>query len=131
LISISDLRVIAKARLEDAEVLAQNDRLDGAQYLCGYSVELTLKARICATLNWIGFPETRGEFENFSNFKTHKLDVLLRLSGQEQRIKSDHLWAWSAVATWDPEARYKPIGQAELIEVVLMLSAAATLMDIL
>ena len=59
------------------------------------------------------------------------LDVLLHLSGEEQRIKADHLWAWSAVATWDPEARYKPVGRADLIEVVVMLSAAETLMDIL
>lgn len=130
MISISDLRAIAKARLEDAEVLAQNDRLDGAQYLCGYSVELTLKARICATLNWSDFPETRKEFENFGSFKTHKLDVLLRLSGQEQRVRSDHLWEWSAVAPWDPDARYKPVSQSELIDVVLMLHAAKTLMDI-
>jgi hypothetical protein len=130
-ISVSDLQAIAKARLEDAEVLARNERLDGARYLCGYAVELTLKARICATLNWSGFPETRSEFEDFKSFKTHKLDVLLRLSGQEQRIKSDHLWAWSAVATWDPEARYKAIGQTEFIDVVLMLSAAETLMGIL
>lgn len=65
MISVDDLRAIAKARLEDAAVLAGKQRLDGARYLCGYAVELTLKARICATLNWSGFPETRSEFEDF------------------------------------------------------------------
>jgi hypothetical protein len=130
-ISISDLRAIAKARLEDAEVLAQNGQIEGAQYLYGYAVEITLKARICTTLNWSGFPETGKEFENLSNFKTHKLDVLLRLSGQESRIKAEHLWEWSAVASWDPEARYKRVGQSDLIDFVLSLEAARTLMDIL
>src|SRR5687768_15206394 len=122
-ISIEDLRAIAKARLNDATVLFTNQRPDGALYLCGYAVELALKARICMTLNWSGFPEKRSEFENFTSFRTHKLDVLLALSGQEQSIKSEHLWAWSAVASWDTEARYRPVGRTEQIDVILMLVA--------
>src|SRR5437763_7271055 len=112
-ISVEDLHGIAAARLEDARVLLENERFDGAAYLCGYAVELALKARICVTLNWQGFPETRAEFENYSSFKTHKLDVLLRLSGQESRIKTEHLSDWSAIVTWDPEARYKAVGRAD------------------
>ena len=130
-ISIDDLQAIAKARLQDASLLFTNLRPDGALYLGGYAVELALKARICKTLNWTGFPEKRSEFENFSSFKTHKLDVLLALSGQEQRIKSEYLWAWSAVATWDPEARYRPIGKTPEINVALLLIAAETLLEIL
>ena len=100
MISVADLRAIAEARLEDAKVLAASGRFDGAAYVCGYVIELALKARICTTLNWQGFPEKRSEFENFASFKTHKLDVLLALSGQEQRIKIDHFTEWSSVATW-------------------------------
>jgi hypothetical protein len=130
-ISIADLRAIAKARLEDATLLFTNLRPDGALYLAGYAVELALKARICTTLNWTGFPEKRSEFENFSSFKTHKLDVLLALSGQEQRIKSQYLWAWSAVAVWDPEARYRPIGATAAIDVAVLLVAVEALLDAL
>jgi len=90
----------------------ENGGVDGAAYLCGYAVELALKARICITLNWEGFPQTRSEFDGFSSFKTHRLDVLLVLSGQEQRIKTEQLREWSAVVTWDPEARYKVVGHA-------------------
>lgn len=36
-------------------------------YLCGYAIEVALKARICRTLNWTGFPETRGEFEGYQS----------------------------------------------------------------
>lgn len=57
MISAVDLRVIAGARLEDAKVLAANGRSDGAAYVCGYAIELALKARIADTLNWKGFPE--------------------------------------------------------------------------
>lgn len=131
MISIADLRAIATARLEDAKVLSANGRADGAAYVCGYAIELALKARISATLNWNGFPETRGEFENFASFKTHKLDVLLALSGQEQRIKSDHFNDWSPVAKWDPEARYKTIGQTTPEQASLMVASAESLLEIL
>ena len=83
----SDLRNIARARLRDAEVLLGNQRYDGAIYLSGYSVEIALKARICRTLGWSGFPETNREFEGYQSLRTHKLDVLLHFSGAEARIK--------------------------------------------
>lgn len=131
MISVEDLRTIAHARLDDAKVLLANDRVDGAAYVCGYAIELALKARISSTLNWDGFPEKRSEFENLATFKTHKLDVLLALSGQERRIKSDHLTEWTAVATWDPEVRYKTVGQVAGAEVELMVSSAETLLGVL
>ena len=125
------MRAIARARLEDATALFKNDRLDGALYMCGYAVELALKARICTTLSWTGFPEKRSEFEDLASFKTHKLDVLLRLTGHEQRIKTDFVWAWSAIAKWDPEARYRPIGCTKDIDVAIMLVAAELLLGTL
>lgn len=104
------LRLIAQARVHDAEVLLANGRCDGAGYICGYAVELSLKARICDTLGWSGYPQTRGEFENFKSFKTHDLDVLLTLSGREQVIKVNHFPDWSIIATWNPETRYQAVG---------------------
>jgi len=130
-ISISDLRAVAEARLNDAKVLLENERTDGAGYICGYAIELALKARICTTLNWIEFPETRGEFEHLASFKTHKLDVLLSLSGQESRIKDSHLTEWSSVVNWNPEVRYRTVGQTDLIGVALMIGSTETLLEIL
>lgn len=131
MISIADLRAIAEARLEDANVLLRKRRTDGAAYLCGYAVELALKARICTTLNWDGFPDTRSEFENLATFKTHKLDVLLTLSGQGQRIKATHFSEWSAVVTWNTELRYRVVGQADELQVAMMVIAAETLLKVL
>jgi hypothetical protein len=130
-ISIADLRAISEARLQDAIVLFDNGRFDGAAYLCGYAVELALKARICITLNWDGFPQTRGEFEGLSSFKTHRLDVLLVLSGQEQRIKAEQLDEWSAIVTWDPEARYETVGQRDPSDVAVMLASVIYLLRVL
>lgn len=131
MILIDDLLAIARARLEDVDVLLQHDRVDGAEYLCGYVVELALKARIRRTLNWQGYPETRREFESYSSFKTHKLEVLLSLTGQEQRVKGEYLGDWSAVEKWDPEARYRRVGQADVMQVVLMWASAGKLLEVL
>lgn len=114
---------IARARLRDANILLSSKRFDGAVYICGYAVELGLKLKICETLNWQGYPESKKEFENYRSFKTHDLDVLLHLSGVEAKIKKNFLAEWSTVSQWNPEARYKPTGRINNIEAKSMLTA--------
>lgn len=53
---------MARARLKEAQILFKAKRYDAATYLCGYAIELALKARICQTLGYIHFPETNKEF---------------------------------------------------------------------
>ena len=131
MISRQDLRKIARARPRDAEVLLANGRFDSAVYLCGYAIELMLKARICQTLNWPEFPETSKEFQPFQSFRTHNLAVLVRLSGREQKLTTTYPREWSAVVTWDPEGRYKPVGTATRADAVDMIRAARVLMGVL
>jgi len=131
MITRSELRKIARERLKDAEALLKAGRYDGATYLGGYVVELALKNRICKTLRWSGFPQTRGEFQSFQSFKTHDLDVLLSLSGLEDKIKTKYFAEWSAVATWDPEVRYNPIGSASKTDAELLIEAARKLLKVL
>jgi HEPN domain-containing protein len=128
MLATQEVRRIASARLRDAEVLMAAKRYDGAVYLCGYAVELALKARICKTLRWPGYPETNKEFDRLSSFKVHDLDILLRLTGRESIVKASYLVEWSAVAAWNPEARYKPIGSANAGDAKLMLDAASVLL---
>jgi HEPN domain-containing protein len=124
------IRSIAKGRLKDAEVLLKGKRYEGAIYLCGYAVELALKARICQTLKWTGFPATPAEFSDYKSFKTHDLDVLLHLSGLEAKIKTSTslLAGWSAVAQWSPESRYSPLGKATQADAESMVTSAKTLL---
>src|SRR5712691_5133895 len=68
MISVAELDNIARARIEDAKVLLTAGRYDGATYLCGYAVEVALKARICRTLNWTEFPSTGSEFQAYRSF---------------------------------------------------------------
>jgi hypothetical protein len=79
-------------------------------------------------LGWAGFPSTGKEFQDLQSFKTHKLDILLRLSGAETKIKVKFLSDWSVVATWDPEARYQPIGTATRQEARSMIDSTKSIL---
>jgi hypothetical protein len=128
MLNTAELRKIGGARLKDAQALCRSRRYDGAIYLCGYAIEIALKARICKTLRWPSYPSTKREFENYTSFRTHDLDTLLSLSGVEGKIKGKFLAQWSAVAQWNPEARYKPIGSASKQEAELMIESVRILM---
>ena len=122
---------IAQARLEDATVLADSERCEGAIYMCGYAVEIALKARICETLDWQGYPSTARDFEKYRSFRTHGLDVLLHLSGVEKMIRTEFLTEWSAVLGWDPQARYRPVGSSTKEDAEYMIESARTLLEAL
>ena len=107
----------------DAELLARGRRFDGSVYLCGYAVEVGLKARIC--------PSSPSDFQGLTSFRTHNLDVLLHLSGREETIKKRHMSAWSTFAMWDPEARYLPIGSRSEAEATAMLRSAQEVLSAL
>lgn len=128
MISVVELRKVSRARLRDARALCKAKRYDGATYLAGYAVEIGLKARICRTLGWTAFPETSKEFEGLITFKTHKLPLLLHLSGREEAIKGRALVEWSAVASWDPETRYRAVGRSSQKEAELMIGSAETIL---
>lgn len=131
MIPVEELEKIARARLDDAKALLAAGRFDGAIYLCGYAVEAALKARICRVLNWADFPGTSGEFQAYRSFQTHELDILLRLSGQEARIKKDHFNPWNAVAVWKSDSRYNVVGTARQADAKTMMGAADGLLEIL
>ena len=122
-----EIEEIIQARLIDAEVLLDASRFDGSVYLCGYAIELGLKARICKTLQWDEYP-TSGKY---STFKTHDLDVLLHFTGLEDKVKLKHMAEWFIVAQWNPEARYKPIGSIKKDDAKEMLDSAKELIKLL
>jgi len=119
----TEIEKIVQARLKDAEVLLEASRYDGSIYLCGYAAELGLKARICRTLQWEEYP-TSGKY---STFKTHDLDVLLHLTGLEDKVKLKLMAEWSIVAQWNPEARYNPIGNVNESDAKDMLDSTKEL----
>ena len=127
MLTSTELRRMACAKLRDARVLYASKRYDSAVYLCGYAVELALKARICKTLNWPGFPATNKEFDGLGSLKVHDLEILLRLSGRNKLVKDQYLAEWSTVATWTPAMRYNPAGSIDGSRAKKMLDAATLL----
>jgi hypothetical protein len=122
MISREELQNLCVDRLEDARILYEAGRYDGAFYLCGYIIELGLKRKICETLGWEGFPNSKKEFENMGSFRTHNLEVLLHLSGIKNQVKEYFFSEWSVVTFWDPEIRYSRIQTEERARSMLLAS---------
>ena len=112
--------------MEDAKALLATGRYDGGIYLCGYAVEMALKARICAVLSWDVWPGRR----NYDTFYTHNLDVLLNLSGKERQIKSELSVDWSIATKWHEGLRYSP-PQTTAGELKEMIDATTALVEAL
>jgi len=130
-ISTAELATTARARLIDAEVLSAAGRYDSAIYLCGYAVELQLKAAICRTIGWADFPSSSREFEKLRSFKTHDLTALLHLTNREQEVINRYWNEWEEVETWNPELRYNPPGTVDESKAHRMLAAATTIVGFL
>ena len=132
MIAISDLNGTAREYLRAAKLLRTRRSYDVAAYLCGYAVEIALKARICQTLNWTTkFPEANAEFKLKSNLKTHDLEALLEFTGLQDKVKLRYSSDWAIVNKWKPEQRYSPPGTKTLTEAGDMIQATQNLLRIL
>jgi HEPN domain-containing protein len=131
MISQATLRTIAEETLADAEILLQHQRWKGAYYLCGYAVEIALKERICQTLGWAGYPDTNKEFEALSSFRTHDLDMLLRLSGVEQKVREALSGPWAGIRDWNPKLRYGAPDEQSADKAQTMLARTKVLLEAL
>jgi len=131
LISTAELASTARAHLADAELLRAAGRFDSAVYLCGYAVELKLKAEICRLHRWAGFPSSSREFDHLRSLKTHDLGVLLHLTGREAEVLRQYHGEWKELKSWNPELRYNPPGTADASKARRMLAAATTIVGFL
>src|ERR1700674_1441593 len=125
------LKVLAQLRLQEARALFEAGFYDGCAYLCGYVVELALKARICAILNVDEYPsEMKGQIR--TAFRTHVFDDLKLLAGMEREISASTpvlLTNWSVASRWKPERRYEPPGTYDRIAAEEILNAIQTKPD--
>lgn len=134
--TLDELTEMANSKLEDAKALYDAGRFDGAIYMTGYAIELWLKACICKTLNWQGFPEKNGEFSRSkSKLKTHDLIALREFSGIEEKINREYKAEWSTVVNWSPERRYsrnllKSSEEQSKLEAATIIDAAKTLLKV-
>jgi hypothetical protein len=78
------LQQLSCLRLEEAEALFRAGHYDGAGYLCGSVVGLTLKAAICATLWLDEYPEKRSRLRDAlktQHFLCGKLQLAMLTTG--------------------------------------------------
>ena len=132
MITISALNGTAREYLRAAKLLRTRHSYDAAVYLCGYAVEIALKARICRTLNWMtGFPETNSEFRAKSGLKTHDLEGLLEYTALHGPAKLRYFAEWAVVNKWKPEQRYDPVGTQTFTQANDMIRATQVLLRVL
>ena len=131
MISAPQLREMSATKLDEAVDLYRLGRFDGSIYLCGYAVELALKARICDTLMWNGFPSSGSDFHDYRSLQTHNLNVLLDFSSIQDRVREDYADAWEIAETWNPEWRYLPVGNSDEEDCREMIEAVALLLEVI
>jgi HEPN domain-containing protein len=120
-----ELRDLAALRLREAESLFAAGLFDGCVYLCGYVVELALKARICATLDV-------DEYPNRQHFKTHNFDELSVLAGLSKELSAANpvLWNnWAEAIRWRSDSRYEPRGTYNEARALKILKAITDVPD--
>lgn len=132
-----DIRRISWSRLEEASILARYEKYDAAFYLAGYSVELTLKARICEKLgipNLFDAEDThREDMQRLARIRsflqTHDLFHLLVIGGFKQgyeqaRTNDRRLFNLHTVlfSNWSVHHRYRPIGFMEPQDVLRLIA---------
>ncbi len=106
---LSDLQILAEARVADAEALLQTGRWAAAYYLLGYAIECGLKACAVKQFREHEVPDKKV----VDKFYTHRLDQLLNISGVkdvlEQRAAADPQFQtnWNAVRDWNEASRYE------------------------
>ena len=109
--SVNDIIAIADLRLQEAQVLYDNNLYDGSVYLAGYCVELLLKARIAQLLDLPNLFVTMRK-EIIRPFKIHKLADLAIYAGLHRKLSEseDETFKlyWSLLqSNWNEELRYK------------------------
>ena len=108
-IPLADLESTSKEKLIDAKALYRAGRYDSALYLCGYAVEIALKAAVCKHKGWVEFPDTIAEFDanpQCKPYKKHNFNILL--GGTGITIPPTLGVQWTLVSTWKPDSRYTP-----------------------
>ena len=123
--SRAELKKLALTRLEEAKILYQHAKYDGAKYLLGYVVEMALKARICKLLD-SDYPDS-GEIAK--SYLTHKYDLLVKLGGLQKTLDEelnrnlDFKTNWSIATNWTEALRYKKIGTVSKNDVETLIDA--------
>lgn len=121
-----EIKRIAIERLEEAAILCDSEKYDGAFYLAGYSIELMLKAKICERFDVENLFDEKVNKDGINKVrntvKLHDISLLLIFSGLRKKLdveKENNIILGKTIARlfdaenkclWDEKSRYQPIG---------------------
>ncbi len=104
-----DLQASAQGKIDDAELLLRNGRYSNAYCICGYAVELGLKACISRQISADTIPDKNLIRDIF----VHDFKKLVNLAGLAGALNlaeaadPDFAANVAIVAEWSPDARYE------------------------
>jgi hypothetical protein len=105
------LQAIADAKMDDAELLFQNERYSNAYYLFGYAAEIAIKSRISGLFRQDTIPDKKLVNDIYS----HDLNKLIGLAGLATELAAGRAASpvfdghWSTVSDWGEGSRYDMI----------------------
>lgn len=136
---------MAWSRFEEARILSDNQKYDGAFYLLGYSIELMLKAKICEHLAVPNlFDEScniRGMAEVRKAVKTHDIATLFILSGLRSKFDDAQgnnqvlmktnalLFDGSGKCVWSEQKRYQLSDASTKDDLTVLVLSLILLLD--
>lgn len=104
-----DLERLVDIRVEEAKVLLDIGKYEGAYYLTGYSLECAIKACIAKQVREYDFPNKDLAHKSHQ----HKLTELLGVAGLKQKLNErededeEFKLNWAVVKDWTVESRYE------------------------
>lgn len=104
-----DFKQLANLRIEEAKVLLDAGRNEGAYYLAGYAVECALKACIAKQTRRYDFPPDPSKIKDIY---VHDLTKLLERAGlkafhdAEKQSNASFRNNWATVKDWSEQRRY-------------------------
>jgi hypothetical protein len=121
-LTLAELELLSKEKLEDARILFSDRRFTACYYLCGYAIELILKFRIAKQLNWLAV-----DFKVDSFLKIHDLDKLIKYTGVWDKVLK--MPAWDTCRKWTVEYRYQDAKSISEQEATQMLNYSQELVS--
>ncbi len=111
--------MLAIVRLNESKQLLNTENYCGAYYLCGYIIELGLKACIAKNIKRFEFPDKRFATDCFTHDLTRLVDLAnLKIPLQENmRTDPDFGTNWAITKDWSEESRYEMHDEVEAHEI--------------
>jgi hypothetical protein len=115
IITRADFQKLALVKLQEAEILLNRRKYNGAYYLCGYVIEFALKACIAKKLRRYQFPD----LQYVRKVHTHDprelivaADLLPDLTS-EMKTNTQFGVFWGIVIEWSEQSRYRRVTRKE------------------